>query len=181
MDIFLGIVVVMAVIVFGALISMGNERQRKAIDDLREKVIAWAIQDIRIKREKVKQEIKIGDPMQWLNQKIAEVYGDDFGLTLVQIVGESAGLLCSGKEGLQIVVSPLSKEQIFGKRQSRLGAMSVGQSQLSLEKKAEIFELSILNAGMFFDLEANLAWQSLTGKSLKTEKLIVYLGVQISL
>ena len=178
MEIFLGIVVVMAVVIFGALISMGNERQRKAIDELREQVTAWAVQDIRIKREKVKQEIKIGDPMQWLNQKIAEVYGEDLGLTLMLVVGEAAGLLCSGNEGLQIVISPLSKEQLFGKKSSRLGVMKSGLSRLSLEKKAETFELSVLNAGVFFDIEAGLVWQKLTGKSLKTDKLTIYFGVQ---
>ena len=39
MEILLAIVVASAVIFFGALISMGNERQRKAIDGLREQVV----------------------------------------------------------------------------------------------------------------------------------------------
>ena len=33
-DLFLSVVVIAAVVVFGALISVGNERQRKAIDKL---------------------------------------------------------------------------------------------------------------------------------------------------
>ena len=75
MEIFLGIVVVVAVFFFGVLISIGNERQRKAIDDLREQVVAWAMQDIRIKRENIKREITIENPMAWLNQMVAKVYG----------------------------------------------------------------------------------------------------------
>jgi hypothetical protein len=53
MEITLAVVVAAAVIFFGALISTGNERQRKAIDGLREQVIMWAMQDLRIKREKL--------------------------------------------------------------------------------------------------------------------------------
>ncbi len=51
MEIILAIVVAAAVIFFGALISMGNERQRRAIDGLREQVVLWAVQDLKIKRE----------------------------------------------------------------------------------------------------------------------------------
>ena len=35
---------------FGALISVGNERQRKAIDGIREQASFWAEQDLRLKR-----------------------------------------------------------------------------------------------------------------------------------
>ena len=38
MEIILAIVVASAVIFFGALISMGNERQRKSIDNLRDQL-----------------------------------------------------------------------------------------------------------------------------------------------
>lgn len=43
MEIILAIVVAAAVVFFGALISMGNERQRRAIDELREQVVMWAV------------------------------------------------------------------------------------------------------------------------------------------
>jgi len=51
MEIILALVVAVAVIFFGALISAGNERQRKAIDGVREQIVLWAMQDLRIKRE----------------------------------------------------------------------------------------------------------------------------------
>jgi len=68
MEIILAIVVATAVIFFGALISMGNERQRRAIDDLREQTVLWAMQDLRIKREKLARDVRIDDPIGWLNR-----------------------------------------------------------------------------------------------------------------
>ena len=59
MEIILAIVVGVAVIIFGALISMGNERQRKAIDSLREQVVLWAMQDLRIKREGLARDVHV--------------------------------------------------------------------------------------------------------------------------
>lgn len=51
MEIILAIVVASAVIIFGALISMGNERQRKAIDIISEHLADWIRQDLKFKRE----------------------------------------------------------------------------------------------------------------------------------
>lgn len=53
MEMILALVVVIAVIIFGALISMGNERQRRALDGIREQTALWASQDLRLKREKL--------------------------------------------------------------------------------------------------------------------------------
>ena len=44
--------VLAAVLFFGVLISIGNERQRKAIDGIREQAARWAETDIRLKRAK---------------------------------------------------------------------------------------------------------------------------------
>ena len=49
----MALVVVIAVLIFGALISLRNELQRKAIEGLREQAALWAVQDIKIKREKL--------------------------------------------------------------------------------------------------------------------------------
>ena len=57
MEIMLAIVVALAVIFFGALISMGNERQRRAIDNLREQVVNWAQQDLLLKHAELARAI----------------------------------------------------------------------------------------------------------------------------
>ncbi len=61
MEIILAIVVASAVNFFGALISMSNERQKRAIDSLREQAVNWAVQDIKIKRERLAQTVQVPD------------------------------------------------------------------------------------------------------------------------
>lgn len=48
--------VIAAVLFFGALISLGNERQRQATDALRERATRWAEQDLRLKRARAMRE-----------------------------------------------------------------------------------------------------------------------------
>lgn len=62
------------------LISDGNDRQRKALDGIREQAALWAMQDLRLKREKLAREVKVDDPLAWLNQVVAKVYGENLGL-----------------------------------------------------------------------------------------------------
>ena len=68
MDIFLAISVLISILLLGALISAGNERQRRAIDALRAQAENWAEQDIRIKREKLARQITVPEPLAWLEQ-----------------------------------------------------------------------------------------------------------------
>ncbi len=67
-DLFLSIVVIAAVVIFGALISVGNERQRKAIDKLHIAYKQWAVQDLRLKRGTVASQIQINDLQGWLTK-----------------------------------------------------------------------------------------------------------------
>ena len=79
-EIILALVVAVAVIFFGALSSSGNERQRKAMDALREQVVFWAVQDLRIKRERLARDVRVDDPLRWLNNLTAKICGYDINL-----------------------------------------------------------------------------------------------------
>lgn len=57
LEVVLAISVLAAVVVVGLLISIGNERQRKAIELLREDLRSWALGDLEIKRETASREI----------------------------------------------------------------------------------------------------------------------------
>ena len=74
-DLFLAIVVVGAVIAFGALISVGNERQRRAIDALHQAYKQWAVQDLRLKRGTVSAQIRIEDLTAWLTKATSLAFG----------------------------------------------------------------------------------------------------------
>jgi hypothetical protein len=180
MEIILAIVVASAVIFFGALISMGDERQRKAIDGLREQVVLWAMQDLKIKREHLAQTVQVSDPLGWLNKTASKVYGYDLKLQVLDVYEEPQSLICTSDDGNEkVVFSPLSPadiRRIKNSRQSRLSQFTGQNPLLHLSRSVNIHELSALNSGHLFDLEVALVWKSLTNQSLKnTERIWMYL------
>jgi hypothetical protein len=103
------ILVLGAVIFFGALISAGNERQRKAIDGIREQAAQWSMQDLRLKREHLARDVKVNDdPVAWLNRVVAKVVGEDLRLTVIDLYDKPQALVCAVKDGRKVVLSPLS-------------------------------------------------------------------------
>jgi hypothetical protein len=167
MEIVLAIVVVIAVILFGALISMGNERQRKAIDDLREQTVLWAIQDLRLKRERLAREVRVDDPLGWLNQVATKVCGYNLNLQFIEAFETPQALICSTGEGGKVVFSQLSPgeiRQLKRDKRSRLSQYSDRHPLLSLPRSVAAQEISVLNNNIIFDLELPLAWKGLTGQ-----------------
>jgi hypothetical protein len=172
MEIFLAIVVASAVIFFGALISIGNDRQRKAIDQLREQTTLWAVQDLKLKRERLSRDVKVEDPQNWLNNIAFVICGHDLNLQVVESFAEPQTLSCISADGqCKILFTPLSPSDIRyikkGK-QNRLGKFAVSNPLLSLPKDVTSRELSPLNSGILFDLEMQLVWKELTGQKLES-------------
>lgn len=168
MEITLSIVVIAAVIFFGALISAGNERQRKAIDGLREQVILWAMQDLRIKREKLARDVQVIDPTEWLNKTVAKAIGSSLNLQPVEFFDGPQALICASADGInKTIFSPLSPTEIHQMkriRRSRLSQYGDSHPLLSLPRKVTAYEFSVLNSNILFDLELPLAWKRLTNQ-----------------
>lgn len=179
MEIILALVVVIAVIIFGALLSVGNERQRRAIDGLREQVVLWAIQDLRIKREKLAREIKVDDPLGWLNRVTTKVTGINLVLEVEEFFDEPNALVCCSGDGGRVVITPLSPAILRQKAQgnhTRLAQVAVHNPLLSLPRGTRKNEISVLNGGMLFDLELPLAWKALTGQQAEhMDRLWLYI------
>jgi len=171
MEIILAIVVASAVILFGALISLGNERQRRAIDELREQTKMWAIQDLRIKRERLAREISIDNPIGWLNNIAARATGENLHLEIVDTYEQPQALVCSSREGIRNVVfcllSPNEINKLKRIHRNRLLQFGEQTPFLSMKSNVTIFELSVLNSGILFDLELPLAWKCLTGQEIE--------------
>ena len=171
MEIILAIVVAAAVIFFGALISMGNDRQRKAIDGLREQVVLWAVQDLKIKREHLVQTVQVPDRLGWLNKTASKVCGYDLKLQVPEIFEEPQALVCSSGNGsVRVIFSPLSPmdiRRIKKKKQNRLLQFAENNLLMSFSKRVHVHELSILNEGRLFDLELILVWKGLTSQDIK--------------
>lgn len=179
MEIILAIVVASAVIFFGALISMGNERQRKAIDGLTEQVVLWAVQDLKIKREHLARTVQVPDPLGWLNKAASKVYGYDMKLQILEMFEEQQALVCTTGDGSTRVVfsllSPANIQRLKNIKQNRLSKPTGLNLFPSLTKKANLYEMSVLNCGMFFDIELHIAWKLLTGQDMvKEDQLWMY-------
>lgn len=172
MEIILAIVVAAAVIFFGALISMGNERQRKAIDSLREQLILWAVQDLKIKHEHLARTVQIHDPLDWLNRTASKVCGYDLKLQAVETFEEPQSLSCiSADNQCKVIFTPLSPSDIQNiqkSKQNRLGRFGRNNPLLSLPKNAISHELNSLTCGILLELELGLVWKEVTGQKLET-------------
>ena len=179
MEIILAIAVAAAVIFFGALISAGNERQRKAIDDLREQAVLWAMQDLRIKRERLARDVQIPDPLGWLNRVVAKVNGLSLELQVMEFFDSPPALVCTSAEGIhKAIFSPLSPTEIHQMkrtRRSRLSQYGDSHPLLSLPRQVTVYEFSVLSSNILFDLELPLSWTRLTNQEApQMERLWMY-------
>ncbi len=179
MEIILAIVVATAVIFFGALISAGNERHRKAIDGLREQVVLWAMQDLRIKRERLARDVQVPDPLGWLNKIVAKATGFSFELQVIEFFDDPQALVCASVDRTnQTIFSPFSPIEILQMKRtkrSRLSQYGDRHPLLSLPRQVTAYEFSVLNSNILFDLELPLAWKRLTNQEkLPMERLWMY-------
>lgn len=179
MEIILAIVVVAAVIFFGALISMGNERQRRAIDGLREQVVQWAIQDLRIKRERLARDVHVNDPLDWLNKVVARVFGSHLNLRVIEAIENPRVLICvAGDSSGKVVFSPHSPGEIRAMKRvkhNRLSQYADRNPLFALPRNFSVYEISVLNGGLLFDLELPIAWNALTGQNIdQMERIWIY-------
>ena len=179
MDAIFAILVLGVVILFGALISAGNERQRKAIDGIREQAAQWAMQDLRLKREHLARDVKVDDPVVWLNRVVAKVVGEDLELVVTEILDNPKALMCMTSGGQKMVLSPFSSDEVFRvahRHGSRLSQVGIVHPLRDLSKCSEKIEVTILNAGLLFDQELQIAWKLLyTSDTNVPERLWLYL------
>jgi len=167
MEAVLALVTVFAVILFGLLISIGNERQRRAIDGLCHQIRMWAIQDLRIKREKIAREMMVKDPLEWLSLVVSKAIGRQYDLEIAGTVDDHLALVCLDRNSNHKLAvslrSPLENRKMGASRRNRLFKGELKDEFLGLVKGADVCELSILNGGVFFDLELQTGWELLTG------------------
>lgn len=135
--------------------------------------------NLRIKRERLVREVRVDDPLAWLNQVVTKVSGLVMNLQSVEFLEEANTLLCmSGDHETRIFVSPFSPKEIQRikrERRSRLSQFDKNNPLLFLSRMTIAYEFSVLNAGILFDLELQLAWKGLTGREIdQHEKLWMY-------
>lgn len=189
MDILIGTSVLIAIVLLGALMTAGNERQRKALDGIREQVEAWAQEDILIKREKVARSIQVEAPLAWLEKTAAGVLGQAPGI-MSATPWEKDGLLAMiavCKDGSRLIFTPVPYDRFLKSiRLNKRGALAQAETSVLGDRPEKVahYDLSVLTSGMFFDIEAAQAWQALSGQVLPSKRLTMFelaprAGVQV--
>lgn len=179
MDILIGTSLLVAIVLLGALITAGNERQRKALDGIREQVEAWAQEDILIKREKVARSIQVESPLAWLERTTAGILGQSPKIVSTT-TWEKDGLLAIiavRNDGGRLIFTPTPRERFIQVvRLKKRGALAQAATSLLGDKPEKIphYDLSVLTSGMFFDIEAAQAWEALSGQPLPSKRLTMF-------
>jgi hypothetical protein len=179
LDMIFAVSVVSGVIFFGALLSIGNERQRRAIDGIREQASYWAEQDLRLKRARAAHEVQVDDPRAWLAGIISRVLGESPVVTalLPWENDDARAMVAVCSDGRRWVMTPLQPRRfiqaIRPRSRSRLQQAEVGVLG-DHPKRVPVHELSIVTAGAFFDIEAAKAWQQVTGAPLGAERMYLF-------
>jgi hypothetical protein len=179
MEILIGTSFVFAFVLLGTLISLGNERQRRAIDGLREQTEAWAEQDIRIKREKLARQISVTEPLAWLEKTAALTLGTAPKLVMTSLWQQNnqTALIAICQDGRRLVFTPSPRERFLkalqGRKSGILARVETGPLG-DRPGKVSSYVLSLVNCGMFFDIEAAQVWGSMTGENTPLSRLTMF-------
>ncbi len=179
-ELLLTVAVVASVVFFGALITRGNERQRRSIDKLHTAYKQWAMHDLRIKRGVASNQIKIEDLTAWLKKVTAQAFGRetivlDYYKHESPIVSIEFHDASSGNTVVCALESPDEVKTILKKKRPTIAGDLRTNPIFRLGKKTPAVELSLLNTGVMFDLELPVAWTMLTGHQTSSETLWAYL------
>ncbi len=175
----LAIAILISLVVLGGLISIGNERQRKAIDKISKNAQAWAIEDLRLKRGQIEGSISIEDPVAWLSTAASRVLDRQLQLSLIEVLDNPAAISCvdntSGETLLFSLLSPKELRSLSREKRSELSKRGAHHPLLPWRKEIEFVEMNILNAGIRFDLELPVMWQEVMKEKLDKGQLWGYI------
>ena len=168
-----------AVSLFGGLISIGNERQRKAIDGLREQAVRWAEADLRLKRARAMRDVQVTDPRAWLEGVVSHLLGVPAQIVQLTPWAENGlnAILAPCADGRNLVLTS-SLPSAFVKASRVRGSRRLRNAEVGIlglhPGHVPVHEMNIVTCGTFFDLEAKLAWLQVTDSPLDSERLYLF-------
>jgi len=174
------VVFIIAMAALGLLITLGNERNRAAIERVNQTAQEWAMQDLRLKRGTAEKAIEIRDTTHWLQSAASKALGTSIKLSAPEFLSDPDALLCFEAEtGSRFAFSSDSPRELQRnlrrKKKNALDGASVNPLAVKLKKRTNIIPMNILNAGILFDLELPIAWKQITGQHLSSEQLWLYI------
>ena len=138
LDIVIGVVVVGAVVFFGALISVGNERLRKASLELNSLANGYFTQRIRLARGQVQMNLNIPDPAAWLSGAFAKVYGEEKSLVKGQYYKDPECYKMLDVNGRAVLFTTLPPENLARMvKKQKSGKLTLGQDNPLAQDRQE--------------------------------------------
>jgi hypothetical protein len=181
---FVGTVILVALL--AALITVGLERQRHELSGIRRQIESWAEEDLEVKRVKLAPQINVPDAIKWLDTCAARAMGAEPGITRFPVEAPYDApkvLAAEDADGRRFLLSAHTPDAIrripvpvrWPWSSSRLSRVGRNRHPLvPLSRRVETYQLSTLNCGIAFDLEAAQVWKRLTGEDLKMKELWLY-------
>lgn len=172
-------VIILGLVALGALISLGNERQRNALDSLRRQAEQWAMNDLRLKRGQMTQRTDIFYPTGWLAAATSKVLETRVDLRINNNYEEPIAVSYqdgeSGKEFVYSLVPPKDAKKFSKRKRSHLSSATSHPFARLRKNSVDIVEMNILNAGIVFDVELPIAWQKISKETTDSDHLWLYI------
>lgn len=165
-----GLIIFMTIVIL-----YSNQRQARALNEMKHILDGWVQSQMRDRRESRFAKTHIENPIQW--------FGDQAGLKLLDVqrkIEEPPVIEFLAEEGKRLVVSPLSPGYL------RKGLKSLEAHKKNLKKlvdpllgkewrKVEVLEKSPSSSGEWFDVEAQVAVKALQVNWKACERLWFYI------
>jgi len=181
------IVLILGAILVMEVVTMLNQaRQAGSMRKLEKQARNYMQEDLRIKRGQLEHEmedaIAVQDPKVWLASVIGAVTGVRPELQDLQSMDISPGIkVITGdtRDFKRYILTPAIPPKIVYKMadpkyKEGLDARTPSVFGKNPKKNLEPIELSVLNAGIFFDRQAKAVWVKLTHQDLSTDELMLY-------
>lgn len=181
------IVLILGAILVMEVVTMLNQaRQAGSMRKLEKQARNYMQEDLRIKRGQLEHEMEdalaVQDPRDWLASVIGAVTGVRPELQALQSVEISPGVkVITGdtQDFKRYILAPaIPPQEVYQladpKSKGGLAARTPSVFGKNPRKNLKPIELSVLNAGIFFDRQAKTVWARIAHQDLSTDELMLY-------
>ena len=181
------IVLILGAILVMEVVTMLNQaRQAGSMRKLEKQARNYMQEDLRIKRGQLEHEmedaIAVQDPKVWLESVIGSVTGLRPELQELQFTEISPGvkvIIGDTQDFKRYILTPaIPSKEVYKmadpKYKEGLEARTPSVFGKNPKKNLEPIELSVLNAGIFFDRQAKTVWAKIAHQDLSTDELMLY-------
>jgi hypothetical protein len=185
LDVIIAVIVIAEGILVGLLISYGNEKQTRALQKLETVFREFSLSQTRFQRHQAAKSIEIKDAAAWFNSLVLQVCKWSPGIKQCRTVSQPAAIVGSTSGQTLLVLSPASPQEVreITSRTSSLGrsiaSITMDNPLIPLPRSVKTTQLSALNSGDLFDLEAAAVWKMLSKEDLPASDVWYLYEIQL--